>query len=153
MINPGNYSKIYSICPTLLQLFSYCSISVTWDLHLFPVFFGGTVLSADNTILSVPSLQMIYFVTADTPKQDARYDKLTHNTELFHQKIYCLLYRGSAWEEAFLATMADAVDNGLFKHIFVARFASRTLDHELEENTRSVIPYFSRTFLLMIGFR
>ncbi|XP_037031767.1 patched domain-containing protein 3 isoform X2 [Bradysia coprophila] len=104
---------------------------VTWDLHLFPVFFGGTVVSADNTIISVPSLQLIYFVTADTPRQDAR---------------------GSAWEEAFLATMAKAVDNGYFKHIFVARFASRTLDHELERNTRSVIPYFTSTFVLMAVF-
>lgn len=49
--------------------------------------------------------------------------------------------------------MGKAVDNGIFKHIYVARFASRTLDHELERNTRSVIPYFTSTFILMGAFR
>lgn len=42
---------------------------VTWDAHAFPVFFGGTVLSDDQTIISVPSLQLVYFVAVDTPKQ------------------------------------------------------------------------------------
>ena len=46
---------------------------VTWDAHAFPVFFGGTKLSEENTIISVPSIQLVYFVTADTKKQDQRY--------------------------------------------------------------------------------
>lgn len=46
---------------------------VTWDAHAFPVFFGGTKLSDENTIISVPAIQMVYFVTADTKKQDAKY--------------------------------------------------------------------------------
>ncbi|XP_058456298.1 patched domain-containing protein 3 [Malaya genurostris] len=104
---------------------------VTWDAHVFPVFFGGTQVSEDNLIISVPSLQMVYFVTADSKRQDAR---------------------GAAWEEAFLDAVGYAEDNGLFKHIMVARFASRTLDHELERNTRTVVPYFSSTFLLMAVF-
>lgn len=45
---------------------------VTWDAHAFPVFFGGTQLSADRNIISVPSIQMVYFATAGTKKQDAR---------------------------------------------------------------------------------
>lgn len=46
----------------------------TWDAHAFPVFFGGTVLSEDHTtIVSVPSIQLVYFVTVDTKKQDARF--------------------------------------------------------------------------------
>lgn len=45
---------------------------VTWDAHAFPVFFGGTVLSADRNIISVPSIQMVYFATADTKRQDSR---------------------------------------------------------------------------------
>lgn len=45
---------------------------VTWDAHAFPVYFGGTKLSEDNTIISVPAIQMVYFVTADTKKQDAK---------------------------------------------------------------------------------
>lgn len=104
---------------------------VTWDAHAFPVFFGGTQLSDDNTIISVPAIQLIYFVTADTKKQDAK---------------------GAAWEEAFLDVVGYAEDNGVFKHISVARFASRTLDHELEKNTRTVVPYFSSTFILMAVF-
>jgi predicted RND superfamily exporter protein len=51
-----------------------------------------------------------------------------------------------------LDAVGKAQDEGLFKHIRIARFASRTLDHELEKNTRSVIPYFSSTFAIMALF-
>jgi hypothetical protein len=63
------------------------------------------------------------------------------------------LIRGSAWEDAFLDTVGFYEETGFFKHIAIARFASRTLDHELEKNTRTVIPYFSSTFILMAIFR
>lgn len=53
----------------------------------------------------------------------------------------------------FLRVVGKAEDSGMFKHIRIARFASRTLDHELERNTRTVVPYFASTFILMIGFR
>lgn len=46
---------------------------VTWDAHAFPVFFGGTTLNEDGTIASVPSIQLVYFVTSDTKRQDARF--------------------------------------------------------------------------------
>jgi patched domain-containing protein len=104
---------------------------VTWDAHAFPVFFGGTKVSEDNIIISVPSLQLVYFVTADTKRQDAK---------------------GSEWEEAFLREVGRAENTGVFKHIVVSRFASRTLDHELERNTRTVVPYFGSTFILMAIF-
>lgn len=61
--------------------------------------------------------------------------------------------RGSEWEEEFLRIAGHAEDSGMFKHIAIARFASRTLDHELERNTRTVVPYFTSTFLLMGAFR
>lgn len=105
---------------------------VTWDAHAFPVFFGGTVLSEDQTIVSVPAVQLVYFAAVDTKKQEAK---------------------GSEWEEMFLVAAGKAEDSGIFKHISVARFASRTLDHELERNTRTVVPYFSMTFILMAVFR
>lgn len=60
---------------------------------------------------------------------------------------------GSEWEEEFLRVAGRAEDSGMFKHIRVARFASRTLDHELERNTRTVVPYFALTFILMGAFR
>lgn len=61
--------------------------------------------------------------------------------------------RGGAWEDEFLRVVGYAEDSGMFKHIRIARFASRTLDHELERNTRTVVPYFSSTFVLMGSFR
>jgi len=37
-----------------------------------PVFFGGTKLTEDNIVISVPAIQLVYFVTADTKRQDAK---------------------------------------------------------------------------------
>lgn len=48
--------------------------------------------------------------------------------------------------------VGQAENSGHFKHISVAYFASRTLDHELEKNTQTVVPYFSSTFILMALF-
>jgi patched domain-containing protein len=48
--------------------------------------------------------------------------------------------------------VGEAEDNGLWEHISTARFASRTLDLELEKNTRTVVPYFSTTFIIMVLF-
>ncbi|GJQ75560.1 hypothetical protein Trydic_g17642 [Trypoxylus dichotomus] len=104
---------------------------VTWDAHAFPVFFGGTELSEEGFIISVPSVQLVYFGNVDSKRLEAK---------------------GAAWEDTFLDVVGEAQDNGLFEHIRVARFASRTLDHELEKNTRSVIPYFSSTFVIMAIF-
>lgn len=65
----------------------------------------------------------------------------------------CLFFlRGAAWEDVFLDTVGEAQDKGVFKHIRIARFASRTLDHELEKNTRAVVPYFASTFIIMAVF-
>ncbi|XP_053625980.1 patched domain-containing protein 3 isoform X2 [Plodia interpunctella] len=100
---------------------------VTWEAHAFPVFFGGSKV-VDDIIVSVPAVQLVWFVRTDTKVQQQR---------------------GAAWEDAFLDAVGVAEDTGRFKHISVARFASRTLDHELEKNTRTVIPFFSSTFILM----
>jgi hypothetical protein len=61
-------------------------------------------------------------------------------------------HRGAAWEDAFLNAVGRAEDNHMFRYISTARFASRTLDIELERNTRTVVPYFSTTFLIMAAF-
>lgn len=45
---------------------------VTWDAHAFPVFFGGTKRTKDNIIISVPAIQLVYFVTADNKRLDAK---------------------------------------------------------------------------------
>lgn len=104
---------------------------VTWDAHAFPVFFGGTQVSEDGLIISVPSVQLVYFVNADSKKLESI---------------------GSAWEDSFLDMIGEKQDAGMFKHIRIARFGSRTLDHELERNTKSVVPYFASTFIIMAGF-
>ncbi|XP_045785831.1 patched domain-containing protein 3 [Maniola jurtina] len=100
---------------------------VTWEAHAFPVYFGGSVV-VDDVIVSVPAVQLVWFLRTDTKLQQDR---------------------GAAWEDAFLDAVGIAEDTGRFKHISIARFASRTLDHELEKNTRTVIPFFSSTFILM----
>ncbi|CAH1155955.1 unnamed protein product [Phaedon cochleariae] len=105
---------------------------VTWDAHAFPVFFGGSEVSEDGIIISVPSVQLVYFGNADTKK----YEKM-----------------GAAWEDAFLNLIEEIQDKeDRFQHIRIARFASRTLDHELEKNTKSVMPYFTSTFAIMAIF-
>lgn len=73
--------------------------------------------------------------------------KLSLNTWFFY-----FLNSGAAWEEAFLDTMRQLEDGNVFKHIATARFASRTLELELEENTKTIVPYFSSTFILMALF-
>ncbi|XP_015116458.1 patched domain-containing protein 3 [Diachasma alloeum] len=102
---------------------------VTWDSHIFPLYFGGSIINPeDSTIDSVPSVQLGYFVAVDNKRQDAV---------------------GGAWEEAFLNTLGAAEDDKVFKHISVARFASKTLELELEANTKTVVPYFASTFAMM----
>lgn len=44
---------------------------VTWDIHLLPVYFGGSVIDEDLIIESVPSLQLAYFLTAGNEHEDA----------------------------------------------------------------------------------
>lgn len=104
---------------------------VTWDFYILPVYFGGSVIDKDLMIESVPSMQLAYFLTADNARQDAI---------------------GAAWEEAFLETLRKVEEENIFKHITTARFASRTLELELEENTKTIVPYFSSTFILMALF-
>ncbi|XP_033337627.2 patched domain-containing protein isoform X1 [Megalopta genalis] len=104
---------------------------VTWVFHLLPVYFGGSVINEDRVVESVPSLQLAYFLTVDNARQDAI---------------------GAAWEEAFLEAVKRVEEEAVFEHIATARFASRTLELELEENTKTILPYFTSTFVLMALF-
>lgn len=48
-------------------------IQSLFTAHAFPVFFGGTKVTDDASFIeSVPSLHLVYFVTADTSRQDAK---------------------------------------------------------------------------------
>lgn len=140
---------------------------VTWDVHAFPAFFGGSVLGEDDVIERVPSVQLLYFVTDDTKMQDERFVcfyAYAYSTYWFSKylpnynfiSLYIIymyvFFRGALWEETFLETVEKLEKNNTFQFISTARFASRTLDVELERNTRSVIPYFLITFITMTIF-
>lgn len=60
-----------------------------------------------------------------------------------------IYYRGSIWEDTFLKLIADVEKENIFKHISVARYTSKSLELELEENTSAIVPYYLFTFILM----
>ncbi|XP_069953395.1 patched domain-containing protein 3-like isoform X2 [Cherax quadricarinatus] len=99
----------------------------TFETYVFPHFFGGTVLTNDSMVVSVKALSIFYWLKTNTAKQDAD---------------------ASLWEEALLKEM----DNRDFGSISVARFVSRTLETELENNTNSVVPFIGVTLTIMILF-
>lgn len=44
---------------------------VTWEAHAFPVYFGGSKV-VDDMIVSVPAVQLIWFVRTDDAMQKQR---------------------------------------------------------------------------------
>ena len=99
----------------------------TFEPFTFPMFFGGIHLSEINTIEKVEAVSLAYFLdSSEEWKKD----------------------RGLLWEDAFLKTVK--VQN--LPHLNVTRFSSVTLEQELEENTNSVIPYFSLNIGIMVVF-
>jgi len=103
-------------------------ISTTdFTAYTFPQFFGGTTLSEIGTIEDVQALSLTYFLDAQEK---------------------WMVGRGAVWEAHFLAKV-KAQD---LPNIKVHRFSSLTLEQELEENTNSVIPYFSLNIGIMILF-
>lgn len=44
---------------------------VTWEAHAFPVYFGGSTV-VDDTIVSVPAVQLVWFIRTDTKLQQQR---------------------------------------------------------------------------------
>lgn len=62
--------------------------------------------------------------------------------------FFVLFARGAIWEDAYLETVGAQS----FNYIKVARFSSLTLERELEENTNSVLPYFSLNMGVMVAF-
>lgn len=100
----------------------------TFQRVTFPFFSGGIELNEeDHTISSIKVIALNYFLNSATIEDS---DK------------------GLLWEAAYLS--AVAAKN--FSHITVARFSSLTLEKELEENTNSVIPYFTLNIGVMIAF-
>ena len=100
---------------------------ISFKGYAFPMYFGGIELSDVNTIVTAEALSLTYFLDTSEP---------------------WMKKRGSAWEASFLA-MVKAQN---LSNIVVDRFTSLTLEQELEENTNSVIPYFSLNIGIMIIF-
>lgn len=48
---------------------------VTWEAHAFPVYFGGAKV-VDDIIVSVPAVQLVWFVRTDNAIQKERYVEL-----------------------------------------------------------------------------
>ena len=99
----------------------------TFEPFKFPMFFGGIELSEINTIDKVSAVSLAYFLNS---QEEWMKD------------------RGLLWEDAFLET----VKVQKLPHLNVTRFSSITLEQELEENTNSVIPYFSLNIGIMVIF-
>ncbi|XP_042239196.1 patched domain-containing protein 3-like isoform X2 [Homarus americanus] len=98
----------------------------TFETYLFPHFFGGAVINS-STVQSVQALSIFYWLRTNTPTEDQD---------------------AALWEEALL----QAMDGRDFGEITVARFVSRTLETELENNTNSVVPFFGVTVTIMVVF-
>lgn len=72
MLNPVSWDgKLTLSLQSLFNELIYLLVALT--AHAFPVYFGGTKVTDDaSSIVSVPSLHLVYFVTADTKRQDAK---------------------------------------------------------------------------------
>ncbi|XP_076034549.1 patched domain-containing protein 3-like [Oratosquilla oratoria] len=99
----------------------------TFELYLFPLFFGGVNVTENGILESARALSIMYWLNTNSEKDDIK---------------------AAEWEEAVL----DRVANTKFNRLFVSRFTSRTLETELENNTNSVIPFFGVTVAIMLIF-
>nr|XP_053643838.1 patched domain-containing protein 3-like [Cherax quadricarinatus]XP_053643839.1 patched domain-containing protein 3-like [Cherax quadricarinatus] len=99
----------------------------TFETIVFPLFFGGVKVDNNTNIVSVKALSLFYWLKTNDAKETAE---------------------GALWEDALL----KALENRDFGNITVARFISRTLELELENNTISVSPFFGLTVFTMIVF-
>ena len=98
------------------------------EFIFFAIFAGGVKLNEeDSTLEEFNILALNYFLYSASDKD---------------------IKLGSKWEDAFLELIAaqDLPD------IEIIRFSSLSMERELENNTNSVIPYFSFNLALMIVF-
>lgn len=99
----------------------------TFKAYAFPMFFGGFHLTEDSTIEGIEAVSLFYFLDTTEP---------------------WMIKRGSTWEASFLAS----VNSLNLTNLVIERFSSLTLETELENNTNSVIPYFSLNIGIMVLF-
>ena len=100
---------------------------VNFQAYPVTLFFGGVKLNQLNQIEIIRAVTLAYFLSSQDENS---------------------MDRGKLWENKFL----EAVENQQFHHIKVSRFASVTLEQELDENTNSVKPYFGLNIGIMITF-
>ena len=99
----------------------------TFKAYPLTMYMGGLGLSPTNEVDGVAGVSLAYFLDSE---EDWRMD------------------RGKLWENAFLETLK----NQRFEHIKAGRFASVTLEQELENNTETVKPYFGLNIIIMVIF-
>jgi hypothetical protein len=99
----------------------------TFQRYTFPFFTGGVSLSEDSTIVDMKVLALNYFLDSTTEAN---------------------IMIGSKWEDAFLELIARQN----MPDIEIVRFSSLSMERELEDNTNSVIPFFSLNLGVMIAF-
>ncbi len=100
----------------------------TFQRYTFPFFTGGLEINSDDgTIQSIKYVALNYFLNSET-EQDIKI--------------------GTQWEDAFL-NMIEALK---LPNVEILRFSSVSMERELENNTNSVIPFFSLNLGVMIAF-
>lgn len=89
---------------------------VSWDAHAFPVYFGGTKVTDDaSSIVSVPSLHLVYFVTADTKRQDAKWVSFTS----IHNR-WGLNFKSFFFSEVLLGKIISSTRSDITKKVVIS---------------------------------
>lgn len=101
----------------------------TLKAYYFPSHLGGVITDSNNTLRTAEALSLIYFLDVSAK----------HAQE-----------RAEVWEQRFLQFVQELQESS--PQVHVARFVSSTLKDELERNTHTLVPFFSVTVLIMIGF-
>lgn len=101
----------------------------TFERYMFPFFMGGLEVDDEDILVSAKAILLSYFLDTTTPEDAAK---------------------GKKWESAFLQVVGQ--NSHKLPDIKVYHLSSLTLEEELENNTNSVIPFFSFNVGLMIGF-
>lgn len=98
-----------------------------YKAYFFPAYLGGVARDSNDLIENAKAINLMYWLDISQKHGDEK---------------------AAIWEDNFL----KRVSNLSFKHINVARFVSTTLRDELESNTKSLVPFFSITVIIMLVF-
>ncbi|KAL7632548.1 UNVERIFIED_CONTAM: hypothetical protein RMT77_017115 [Armadillidium vulgare] len=98
-----------------------------FDVYVISVYFGGITVEEDGTVSEIKGLILNYWLKSETKKDDEK---------------------SRLWE---LEVLTNSIAKE-YKYIKVAKYSSKTLEDELDVNTKSVIPYLVVTVFIMVVF-